>query len=44
MASYRVTGDCAAMGEAAGIAAAIAAGRGIGVREVDASEIVAEIR
>ena len=44
MASYRVTGDCAAMGEAAGIAAAIAAGRGIGVREVDAGEIIRQIK
>ena len=39
MASYRVTGDCAAMGEAAGIAAALAARTGRGVREIGAEEI-----
>ncbi len=39
MASYRVTGNCAAIGEAAGIAAAIAS-RGRGVREVKVEEIL----
>lgn len=34
MASYRVTGDCCAMGEAAGKAAAYAAARNISVRQV----------
>lgn len=39
MASYRVTADCSAMGEAAGMAAAIAAKQGIGVRGVEVKEI-----
>ena len=38
-ASYRVTGDCSEMGEAAGLAAAEAAAKGIGVREVDVKRI-----
>ena len=38
-ASYRVTGDCSEMGEAAGLAAAEAALRGVGVREVDVKRI-----
>ena len=38
-ASYRVTGDCSEMGEAAGLAAAEAALRGVGVREVDVRRI-----
>lgn len=38
-ASYRVTGDCSEMGEAAGIAAAEAALHGIGVRDVDVKRI-----
>ncbi len=41
MASYRVTGDCADMGESAGIAAALAAQRGCTVREVPAADILA---
>ncbi len=40
MASYRVTGDCADMGESAGIAAALAAKQGCTVREVSAGEII----
>lgn len=44
MASYRVTGNCAAMGEAAGIAAAIAAKRGIGVRDVAVNEILQYVK
>ena len=43
MASYRVTGDCAAMGEAAGCAAAEAALRGIGVREVAIGDIMKHV-
>lgn len=41
MASYRVTGDCAAMGEAAGFAAALAAQKNVGVREVRPEEFLA---
>ena len=41
MASYRVTGDCCAMGEAAGRAAAYAAAHGVPVR-ADPAEIVRE--
>ncbi|MBQ8509699.1 MAG: FAD-dependent oxidoreductase [Clostridia bacterium] len=43
MASYRVTGNCAAMGEAAGAAAAEAAMQGIGVRDVKIGDIVKHI-
>ncbi len=39
MASYRVTGDCGAMGEAAGCAAAEAALRGVSVRDVAIGDI-----
>ena len=38
-ASYRVTGDCSEVGEAAGLAAAEAALRGVGVRDVDVKRI-----
>ncbi|MBP5209799.1 MAG: FAD-dependent oxidoreductase, partial [Clostridia bacterium] len=38
-ASYRVTGDCSEMGEAAGLAAAEAALRDCGLREVDVKRI-----
>ena len=40
LASYRVTGNCAAMGEAAGIAASIAACQNIGVRDVRPEDIL----
>lgn len=39
MASYRVTGNCAAMGEVAGAAAAQAAREGISVRQVEARQL-----
>lgn len=39
MASYRVTGTCAAMGEAAGTAAAYVAAHACGVRDVDIRRI-----
>lgn len=38
-AAYRVTGDCVAMGEAAGLAAALAVQRKIAPRELDGKEI-----
>lgn len=44
MASYRVTGNCAAMGESAGIAAALAVKKGVSLREVSAKEIVSHIK
>lgn len=37
--SYRVTGDCMATGQAAGVAAALAVKKGISVRDVDAADI-----
>lgn len=43
MASYRVTGDCAQMGEAAGVAAALAARDGVGIREVSYEELRSHI-
>ena len=39
-ASYRVTGDCVAMGQAAGTAAALAVGIGIKPRELDGRLVV----
>ena len=38
-ASYRVTGDCLAMGEAAGCGAAMAAKAGIDVRDIDIASL-----
>ena len=38
-ASYRVTGDAAALGEAAGVAAALAARSGADVGELDGTEV-----
>ncbi len=43
-ASYRVTGDCVAMGQAAGTAAAMSAERRIDPRELPAAELVAALR
>ena len=43
-ASYRVTGDCVAMGQAAGTAAALAAAGGITPRALNASELVQALR
>ena len=37
--SYRVTGDCMATGQAAGVSAALAVKKGISVRDVDAADI-----
>ena len=39
-ASYRVTGDCVAMGQAAGTAAALAARENIAPRALDAQKLV----
>jgi 2-polyprenyl-6-methoxyphenol hydroxylase-like FAD-dependent oxidoreductase len=43
-ASFRVTGDCVAMGQAAGTAAALAVRRGIPPSELDAGELVAQLK
>lgn len=43
-ASYRVTGNCMAMGEAAGIAAAIAVRDGVNVRDIDTGKLLAKLR
>ena len=43
-ASYRVTGDCVAMGQAAGTAAALAAAGGVTPRALNASELVQALR
>jgi hypothetical protein len=42
-ASYRVTGDAIAMGEAAGVAAALCVDQGIDPDEVDRSELLTEL-
>ncbi len=42
--AYRVTGTCMAMGQAAGLAAAMAAKRGISPARIDGSEVHAELR
>jgi hypothetical protein len=43
-ASYRVTGNCVAMGEAAGLAAALAVQRGISPRQVPGAEVASLLR
>jgi hypothetical protein len=43
-ASFRVTGDCIAMGQAAGTAAALAVRRGNPPSEVDAAALVAQLK
>lgn len=43
MASFRVTANCAAMGEAAGIAAAFCAERGIDVREINIKDLIPQM-
>lgn len=43
-ASYRVTGNCVAMGQAAGIAAALCVRQGISPREVKGVEVVARMK
>ena len=43
-ASYRVTGDCVAMGQAAGTAAALATAGGVTPRALNASELVQALR
>ncbi|HEY3332911.1 MAG TPA: FAD-dependent oxidoreductase [Capsulimonadaceae bacterium] len=43
MASYRVTGDALAMGEAAGLAAAMACDAGVAPPDVDVSELLARL-
>jgi len=43
-ASYRVTGDCVAMGQAAGTAAAMAVRRGVTPRALPAAELVQALR
>jgi hypothetical protein len=43
-ASYRVTGTCMAMGQAAGLAAAMAAGRGLAPEEIDGGELRAALK
>ena len=42
-ASYRVTGTCMAMGQAAGLAAALAAGRGVAPDEINGRELRATL-
>ena len=44
LASIRVMPNCLAMGEAAGIGAALAARDGVGVREVDVDELRSHIK
>jgi hypothetical protein len=43
-ASYRVTGNCVAMGEAAGVAAAMAARDGVGPRQLDGRQVAVRLR
>ncbi len=43
-ASYRVTGDCTAMGEAAGLAAARCAAQGIPPRRLDGARLREELK
>ena len=43
-ASYRVTGDCVAMGQAAGIAAAIAVKNTIPPRNIDTRDLIQLLR
>jgi hypothetical protein len=43
-ASYRVTGDCVAMGQAAGTAAALALQRGIAPSQLDPSVLVRQLK
>ena len=43
-ASYRVTGDCVAMGQAAGTAAALAVSQGVTPRNLEAAELLDELR
>ena len=42
-AAYRVTGTCMAMGQAAGLAAAMAARRGVTPAKIDGAELHAEL-
>ena len=44
LAAVRVMPNCLAMGEAAGIGAAIAARENVGIRQVDVQRIIAEIK
>lgn len=44
LASVRVMPNCLAMGEAAGLGAAIAASKGIGVRAIDVKDVQAKIK
>lgn len=43
-ASFRVTGDCVAMGQAAGTAAALAVRSGVAPSEIDPAELVAQLK
>ena len=43
MASFRVTANCAAMGEAAGIAAAFCAKRGVDAREINIRDLISQM-
>jgi len=42
--SFRVTGDCVAMGQAAGTAAALSVQRGVAPSELDPAELVYRLR
>lgn len=44
LASYRVTGDCVAMGQAAGVAAAIAVKNKISPRKIDVQDLIQILR
>ena len=43
-ASFRVTGDCMAMGQAAGTAAALAVRQGVPPSKIDATALIAQLK